>query len=57
MGLGFARCVAVALPLALAACNNAYRAPADGTPETWGEQHYLDVEGYNQIIQRHHHRH
>jgi hypothetical protein len=44
------------LPFLLAACHNAYQAPAGGVPTTWGEQHYLDVEGYNQLIQRHHHR-
>jgi hypothetical protein len=28
----------------LVGCNNAYRPPTNGKPETWGEQHYLDVE-------------
>ena len=35
--------------LLLSACNNQYQAP-DGEPKTWGEQHYLDNQGYQQTI-------
>ena len=33
----------------LAACDNQYRAPA-GEPKTWGEQHYLDNQRYQETI-------
>lgn len=35
--------------LLLSACANQYRAPA-GEPQTWGEQHYLDNQRYQETI-------
>ena len=46
----------IAAALLLAACNNGYEAPDNGVATTWGQQHYLDVQEQNQIVQRHHHR-
>jgi len=48
----FARRMAVAvgisMPLLLAACNNSYGPPPNGTPQNWGQQHYLDVQQYRE---------
>jgi hypothetical protein len=34
----------------LAACNNQYGPPEAGAPRSWGEQHYLDNQRYQQTI-------
>jgi hypothetical protein len=36
--------------LLLSGCNNHYGPPANGQPSTWGEQHYLDNQRYQQAI-------
>lgn len=38
--------------LLLSACTNQYGAPPadDGKPENWGQQHYLDNQAYQQMI-------
>ena len=43
----------VALPLLLAACgSNTYGPPpSDGKPQNWGQQHYLDVQHYHEMIE------
>jgi hypothetical protein len=36
--------------LALSACNNQYGPPpANGQPQNWGQQHYLDNQRYQQL--------
>ena len=36
--------------LALSACDNQYGPPpADGKPQNWGQQHYLDNQRYQQL--------
>jgi hypothetical protein len=35
--------IVLAAALLPAACNNTYGPPPDGTPQNWGQQHYLDV--------------
>jgi hypothetical protein len=38
--------------LLLSACNNQYRPPpADGKPRSWGQQHYLDNQLYQEQTQ------
>jgi len=38
--------------LSLSACNNQYGPPpADGKPQNWGQQHYLDNQAYQQLNQ------
>jgi hypothetical protein len=56
----FARSILIrALPLlglfavlSLSACDNQYGPPpADGRPQNWGQQHYLDNQRYKQLNQ------
>lgn len=35
--------------LLLAACNNQYGPPVPGQPLTWGQQHYLHNQEYQQL--------
>jgi hypothetical protein len=36
--------------LTLSACDNQYGPPpADGRPQNWGQQHYLDNQRYQQL--------
>jgi hypothetical protein len=36
--------------LSLSACDNQYGPPpADGPPQNWGQQHYLDNQHYQQL--------
>lgn len=36
--------------LAVSACDNQYGPPpADGPPQNWGQQHYLDNQRYQQL--------
>jgi hypothetical protein len=44
--------LAVAAPLLLVACDNQYRAPVLGQPVTWGQQHYLDNERYQEAVEQ-----
>ena len=40
----------LAAALLLVGCaGNQYGPPVDGQPATWGQQHYLDNQGYQQI--------
>jgi len=39
----------VAGGLMLAACDNQYGPPVPGRPLTWGQQHYLDNQRYQQL--------
>jgi hypothetical protein len=43
-----AAAIVMASLLLLAACNNTYGPPANGKPENWGQQHYLDVQKYRE---------
>lgn len=38
-----------ATTLLLAGCNNTYGPPPNGTPENWGQQHYLDVQRQREL--------
>jgi hypothetical protein len=38
--------------LLLSACNNQYRAPVEGQPLTWGQQHYLDNQHYSEAVEQ-----
>ncbi|HVT53751.1 MAG TPA: hypothetical protein VHE77_19375 [Dongiaceae bacterium] len=43
---------AIAWPLLLAGCNNSYGPPpANGKPANWGQQHYLDMQHYHEMIE------
>jgi len=43
-------CVLTAAALLLAACGtNQYGPPIEGKPLTWGQQHYLDNQRYQQL--------
>jgi hypothetical protein len=48
--------VILATLLPLGACNNAYGPPVNGAPETWGHEHYLDVQADQQRNQNRRHR-
>jgi hypothetical protein len=37
--------------LLLAGCHNAYAPPTNGSPENWGEQHYLDNQRNQEQIE------
>jgi hypothetical protein len=43
-------CALFSALLLLSACNNQYGPPAGGQPRSWGEQHYLDNQRYQQTI-------
>jgi len=56
MMLNPVRCIGrplvLALTLLLCACNNTYGPPpANGKPQNWGQQHYLDVERNRELNQ------
>ena len=38
--------------LLLSACNNQYGPPVEGQPLTWGQQHYLDNQRYQQAVEQ-----
>jgi hypothetical protein len=44
----FGAIIITAIALLPAACNNTYGPPPNGTPQNWGQQHYLDVEKQRQ---------
>jgi hypothetical protein len=46
-----ARPVLVVTLLWLSACANTYGPPPNGKPQTWGQQHYLDVQRYRETIE------
>ena len=46
------RALILAAALLLAACgSNQYGPPVEGKPLTWGQQHYLDNQRYQQLNQ------
>jgi len=46
---GVAILISLSAGLILSACNNQYRPPVR-EPKTWGEQHYLDNQRYQEMI-------
>jgi hypothetical protein len=54
---GIGAVLVIAFGLLLAGCNNQYEAPPNGTPATWGQQHYLDVQAQRQMQQQRRHVH
>jgi hypothetical protein len=41
----------ISAALLLSACENQYGPPVEGKPLTWGQQHYLDNQRYQQMNQ------